>query len=80
MANDVPQALAASVWTTKIDTGLALARGLIAGEVWVNCHLVQSAELPHGGRKASGSGVDLSVLALAEYQRPKTITARVELA
>jgi acyl-CoA reductase-like NAD-dependent aldehyde dehydrogenase len=79
LANDVPQALAASVWTTSIDAALAVARQLIAGEVWVNCHLVQSAELPHGGRRASGSGVDLSVLALAEYQRPKTVTARVEL-
>jgi betaine-aldehyde dehydrogenase len=75
LANSVPQALAASVWSRALDASLTAARGLNAGEVWINCHLVQTAELPHGGRGASGTGTDLSVLALSEYQRPKTITA-----
>ncbi len=73
-ANAVPQALAASVWSRDASSALTLARGLNAGEVWINCHLVQTVELPHGGRGASGTGTDLSVLALGEYQRPKTIT------
>lgn len=75
LANAVPQALAGSVWARSLDSALMLARGLNAGEAWINCHLVQTAELPHGGRGASGTGTDLSVLALGEYQRPKTITA-----
>ncbi|TDB90335.1 aldehyde dehydrogenase family protein [Actinomadura sp. KC216] len=78
MAGSVPQALAASVWTRDIESGLKTARGLRAGEVWVNCHLVQTAELPHGGRADSGTGTDLSALALAEYRRPKTITVNLE--
>ncbi|MFJ8793534.1 aldehyde dehydrogenase family protein [Streptomyces sp. NPDC102462] len=77
LANSVPQALAASVWTRDLSTGLDLAGRLNAGEAWLNCHLVQTAELPHGGRGASGHGTDLSTLALPEYQRPKTITARL---
>ncbi|MFJ9590621.1 aldehyde dehydrogenase family protein [Streptomyces acidicola] len=77
LANGVPQALAASVWTRDLEAGLDLAGRLNAGEAWLNCHLVQTAELPHGGRGASGHGTDLSTLALHEYQRPKTITARV---
>ncbi|MFI0938573.1 aldehyde dehydrogenase family protein [Streptomyces sp. NPDC021020] len=74
MANSSAQALAASVWSTSAARGLGLARELDAGEVWINCHLEQTPELPHGGRKQSGHGTDLSVLALGEYQRPKTIT------
>jgi acyl-CoA reductase-like NAD-dependent aldehyde dehydrogenase len=77
-ANGVPHALAASVWGTATAPALTVARALDAGEVWVNCHLEQTAELPHGGRRHSGHGTDLSVLALAEYQRPKTITVNVE--
>ncbi|MFJ4788303.1 aldehyde dehydrogenase family protein [Streptomyces sp. NPDC088794] len=77
LANGVLQALAASVWTRDLTTGLDLAGRLNAGEAWLNCHLVQTAELPHGGRGASGHGTDLSTLALPEYQRPKTITARL---
>ncbi|MGA5558168.1 aldehyde dehydrogenase family protein [Streptomyces lavendulocolor] len=77
LANSVPQALAASVWTTDLGTGLDLAARVDAGEAWVNCHLVQTAELPHGGRGSSGHGTDLSVLALQEYQRPRTVTVRL---
>ncbi|WP_326579505.1 aldehyde dehydrogenase family protein [Actinacidiphila glaucinigra] len=77
LAGGVPQALAASVWTRDLATGLDLAGRLDAGEVWLNCHLVQTAELPHGGRGASGHGTDLSTLALHEYQRPKTVTVRL---
>ncbi|WP_327673504.1 aldehyde dehydrogenase family protein [Kitasatospora sp. NBC_00458] len=77
LANAVPQALAASVWTRDLATALDLTARLEAGEAWINCHLVQTAELPHGGRGASGHGTDLSVLALQEYQRPKTVTARL---
>jgi betaine-aldehyde dehydrogenase len=74
LANSVPQALAGSIWSTALEPAIGLARALNAGEAWINCHLVQTAELPHGGRGASGTGTDLSVLALADYQRPKTIT------
>ncbi|MEV4561947.1 aldehyde dehydrogenase family protein [Kitasatospora sp. NPDC049285] len=77
LAESVPQALAASVWTTDLSTGLALSARLSAGEVWLNCHLAQSAELPHSGRRGSGAGTDLSTLALRDYQRPKTVTARL---
>lgn len=77
LANGTPQALASSVWTTDLERGIDLASRLDAGEAWVNCHLVQTAELPHGGRGSSGHGTDLSVLALDEYQRPKTVTVRV---
>ncbi|MFF7453227.1 aldehyde dehydrogenase family protein [Kitasatospora sp. NPDC008115] len=77
LANAVPQALGASVWTADLSAALDLTARLNAGETWINCHLAQSAELPHGGRGASGQGTDLSVLALHEYQRPKTVTARL---
>ncbi|MFJ4672603.1 aldehyde dehydrogenase family protein [Kitasatospora purpeofusca] len=77
LANGVPQALAASVWTTDLSTALDLTARLDAGETWINCHLAQSAELPHSGRGTSGQGIDLSTLALHEYQRPKTVTARL---
>lgn len=77
LANGVPQALAASVWTADLTAALDLTARLHAGETWLNCHLVQSAELPHSGRGASGHGTDLSVLALQEYQRPKTVTVRL---
>jgi betaine-aldehyde dehydrogenase len=76
LANGVPQALAGSVWSTDVGAALRVAAGLDCGEAWVNCHMEQTAELPHGGRAASGHGTDLSTLALGEYRRPKTVTVR----
>jgi betaine-aldehyde dehydrogenase len=78
LANSVPHALAASVWGGNTGQVLSVAGRINAGEVWVNCHLEQTAELPHGGRGSSGHGTDLSTLAMTEYQRPKTITVRLD--
>lgn len=76
-ANSVKQALGCSVHTTDHGTALSLAPRIAGGEVWVNCHLAQSPELPHSGRGGSGQGIDLSADALREYSRPKTITTRI---
>ncbi|MEH0970295.1 aldehyde dehydrogenase family protein [Micromonospora sp. CPCC 205546] len=78
LANSTPHALAASVWGRDAGRLLRVAGAINAGEVWVNCHLEQTAELPHGGRGGSGHGTDLSTIALAEYQRPKTVTVRLD--
>ena len=76
LANSLPQGLSASVHTSELSTALEIATALRAGEVWINTHLEQSPEIPHGGRGISGSGIDLSPRALDEWLRPKTITMR----
>ncbi|GAA1976450.1 aldehyde dehydrogenase family protein [Kitasatospora viridis] len=78
LANSVDQALAGSVWGSDASLLLSTAAAMDCGEVWINCHLEQTPQLPHGGRGSSGHGTDLSTLALAEYQRPKCVTVRVD--
>jgi betaine-aldehyde dehydrogenase len=75
LANDVSYGLAASVWTTDYATALRVSADLDFGQVWVNCHLVQPAELPNGGYKHSGHGNDLSFFALDDYTRVKQVTS-----
>ena len=75
MANDVAYGLAASVWTRDHETALRVSSDLDFGQVWVNCHLIQPAELPNGGFKHSGHGNDLSHLALDDYTRVKQVTS-----
>lgn len=67
--------LAASCWTTDLHEAHAAGYvlGLHVGEVWINCHLVQTAELPHSGR----GGVDMGAAALDQYRRPTTVTTRL---
>jgi betaine-aldehyde dehydrogenase len=75
MANDVSYGLAASVWTRDHETALRVSSDLDFGQVWINCHLIQPAELPNGGFKHSGHGNDLSLFALDDYTRVKQVTS-----
>ena len=75
LANGVRYGLAASVWTRSHETALRVSGDLDFGQVWINCHLIQPAELPNGGYKHSGHGNDLSMFALDDYTRVKQVTS-----
>ena len=73
MANDVDFGLAASIWSENHGKVIRTSQDLDFGQVWVNCHLVQAAEMPNGGFKHSGHGNDLSTEAIEGYTRVKHI-------
>jgi aldehyde dehydrogenase (NAD+) len=66
--------LAAAVWTRDIKKAHAVANGLRAGTVWVNCYDVFDAAAPFGGFKQSGIGRELGEYALSLYTEVKTVT------
>jgi acyl-CoA reductase-like NAD-dependent aldehyde dehydrogenase len=74
-ANDSPFALAASIWTTNKNQGLALAAELRAGAVMVNDAISYFgiAEAPHGGCGASGWGRTHGQAGLLEMVQMKYI-------
>lgn len=57
-ANATTFGLGASVWATDTDRGEAVARQLDAGSAWVNTHAALAPDLPFGGLKWSGVGVE----------------------
>lgn len=73
MANDVAYGLAASIWTENHGRAIRTSQDLDFGQVWINCHLVQAAEMPNGGFKHSGHGNDLSTEAIEGYTRVKHV-------
>lgn len=66
--------LGASVWTTDLDRGRALARRMRVGMVWVNDVNVAFPEAPWCGHRKSGHGVELSTFAIREYSALKHIS------
>jgi aldehyde dehydrogenase (NAD+) len=75
-ANTTSYGLAAAVWTRDITKAHAVANGVRAGTVWVNCYDVFDAAAPFGGFKESGIGRELGEYGLNNYTEVKTVTIR----
>jgi aldehyde dehydrogenase (NAD+) len=76
-ANKTMYGLAAGVWTRDISKALAIANGVRAGTVWVNCYDVFDAAAPFGGFKQSGIGRELGEYGLQQYTETKTVTVKL---
>ncbi len=76
-ANKSLYGLAAAVWTQDITKAHAIADGVRAGTVWVNCYDVFDAAAPFGGFKQSGIGRELGEYGLANYTEVKTVTIKL---
>jgi len=76
-ANKTLYGLAAAVWTKDITKAHAIADGVRAGTVWVNCYDVFDAGAPFGGYKQSGIGRELGEYGLANYTEVKTVTVKL---
>ena len=72
-ANDSEYGLGGTVWTNDLDRGFAVASQIQSGTVWVNKHLDLPNDIPFGGAKQSGSGVEYGQEGLEEFTQAKTV-------
>ena len=73
IANDSDYGLSAAVWTADTARGLAMARRLEAGTIWVNDFHLLLPEYEFGGYKQSGTGRELGETGLSAFQQIKHI-------
>jgi len=66
-ANASEFGLSGSVWSVDLDKARAVAERLECGTAWVNKHAAIAPNVPMGGVKASGMGVEFGEEGLAEY-------------
>jgi aldehyde dehydrogenase (NAD+) len=76
-ANSTKYGLAAAVWTRDMKRALAVANGVRAGTVWVNCYNVLDTRAPFGGFKQSGIGRELGEYGLQQYTAVKSVIAKL---
>ncbi len=76
-ANATMYGLAAAVWTRDARKAVAVANGLRAGTVWINCYNVFDPAAPFGGFKQSGMGRELGEYGLQQYTEVKTVVMSV---
>jgi acyl-CoA reductase-like NAD-dependent aldehyde dehydrogenase len=72
-ANASPYGLGGSIWSSDLVKAHALADQMDAGTVWINKHLELAPNIPFGGAKFSGLGVELGEEGLAEFTQLKVI-------
>lgn len=72
-ANDTEYGLGGSVWSKDVGLARSIARRLETGTVWINHIHAMSPDVPFGGRKQSGLGVENGLEGLLEYTNVQTV-------
>ncbi|HEX5391850.1 MAG TPA: aldehyde dehydrogenase family protein, partial [Rhodocyclaceae bacterium] len=73
LANDNPNGLGGSVWSTDTAKAAQVALRLECGTAWVNEHGALQPNAPFGGVKQSGLGVEFGHYGLEEYTSIQTL-------
>ncbi|KAF2031209.1 aldehyde dehydrogenase-like protein [Setomelanomma holmii] len=72
-ANASRQGLGASVWSKDLSRAERMARQLEAGSVWVNSHFDVAPNVPFGGHKESGIGMEWGMEGLKNYTNSRSL-------
>ncbi|GAB3042862.1 aldehyde dehydrogenase family protein [Parafrigoribacterium mesophilum] len=79
LANDSSFGLAASIWSSNIDTAINTAKRIQSGTVWINAYHDAGLPfvMPMGGYKGSGIGRELGREGLDQYYETKAVHIRL---
>ncbi len=73
LANDNPNGLGGSVWSSDPARAVEIGKRLECGSVWINEHGAVQPDAPFGGVKQSGIGVEFGKHGLAEFTTIQTV-------
>jgi len=76
-ANDSEYGLGGSVWSSNIERAAKVAARLDSGGAWVNQHPAMGPDIPFGGVKGSGIGVELGRQGLEEYTSIQVLNVKL---
>lgn len=77
-ANASPYGLGGSVWSADRERAYAVARDIDSGTVWINHHFDLRPNIPFGGAKQSGLGIELAADGMLEFSQTSIINISKE--
>ncbi|KAK4194298.1 mitochondrial aldehyde dehydrogenase 5 [Triangularia verruculosa] len=72
-ANALETGLGASVWSKDLVRAEKMARQINAGSVWVNSHFDVAPNVPFGGHKESGVGVEWGIEGFKQFTNSRSV-------
>ncbi|KAF2199026.1 aldehyde dehydrogenase-like protein [Delitschia confertaspora ATCC 74209] len=72
-ANSLRTGLGASVWSKDLVRAEKMARNLSAGSVWVNSHFDVAPNVPFGGHKESGIGMEWGIEGFKHFTNTRSL-------
>ncbi|MGW0710931.1 aldehyde dehydrogenase family protein [Streptomyces sp. NPDC002643] len=75
-ANDSEYGLGATVWSRDAAAAAELAMRIEVGNVWINQEAIPDPEVPFGGHKASGLGVENGLEGVLEHTNTQVLSVR----
>ncbi|KAF6815191.1 putative aldehyde dehydrogenase [Colletotrichum sojae] len=72
-ANALETGLGASVWSKDLERAERMGRSLSAGSVWINSHFDVAPNVPFGGHKESGLGMEWGVEGFKQYTNTRSL-------
>lgn len=76
-ANDSDYGLGGSIWTADPARGIEVASRIESGTVWVNQHMALPFDVPFGGAKQSGLGLQNGVQGMEDFTQLRIVNARL---
>ncbi|KAJ4269763.1 hypothetical protein NW762_001431 [Fusarium torreyae] len=72
-ANALKTGLGASVWSKDLSRAEGIGRQLSAGSVWINSHFDVAPNVPFGGHKESGIGMEWGIEGFKHYTSSRSL-------
>ncbi|MFT0862636.1 aldehyde dehydrogenase family protein [Ancylobacter sp. G4_0304] len=76
-ANDSDYGLGGTIWTGDVRRGIAIARRMETGTIWVNQHMSLPFDVPFGGAKQSGIGLQNGIEGMEDMTQLRVLNARL---
>ena len=75
-ANEMEYGLGGIVWTSDVERGADVASRIETGTIWVNRHLVLPKDVPFGGAKQSGIGVQNGIEGIEDFTQRRVLNIK----